>query len=127
MKYFISRDRLSFVGPGRQPRSHRRQIWIYAAVSAVAVFAWICTAPAQTPARYPGAAWQELSPSQSGWSSQQLHIARNWSQVIGSAAVVVVQHGAIVASWGETGADLQLNSVRKSLLDALIGIAVADG
>ncbi|MEI9984937.1 MAG: hypothetical protein WDN69_18065 [Aliidongia sp.] len=37
--------------------------------------------------------------------------------------VVVVQHDAIVASWGEIDADLPLNSMRKSLLGALIGRA----
>jgi hypothetical protein len=39
--------------------------------------------------------------------------------------VVIVQHGAVVGSWGETSANILLNSARKSLLSALIGIAVA--
>jgi CubicO group peptidase (beta-lactamase class C family) len=39
--------------------------------------------------------------------------------------VVIVQHGAIVGSWGDTSANILLNSARKSLLSALIGIAVA--
>jgi CubicO group peptidase (beta-lactamase class C family) len=38
-----------------------------------------------------------------------------------------VQHGRIVASWGDVTRRLQLHSVRKSLLNALIGIAVAEG
>ena len=41
--------------------------------------------------------------------------------------MVIVQHGAIVASWGETSAVILLNSARKNLLSALIGIAVAHG
>lgn len=38
-----------------------------------------------------------------------------------------MQHGRIVDSWGDIGRRLQLYSVRKSLLSALIGIAVAEG
>ena len=40
---------------------------------------------------------------------------------------MIVQHGLIVASWGEPAANIRLQSVRKSLLSALIGIAVAHG
>ena len=39
----------------------------------------------------------------------------------------MVQQGAIVASWGETDTNLLLNSARKSLLSALMGIAVSNG
>ncbi|HUB10931.1 MAG TPA: serine hydrolase [Acetobacteraceae bacterium] len=83
---------------------------------------------AATPSpRYPGAAWEPMPPSQSGWSEARLAQAQAFSRQIGSAAVVVVQHGAMVASWGETNANLLLNSARKSLLSALIGVAVANG
>jgi CubicO group peptidase (beta-lactamase class C family) len=37
---------------------------------------------------------------------------------------MAVHHGSVVAEWGDTGAKTQLASVRKSLLSALIGIAV---
>ena len=73
----------------------------------------------------PALAGSNCSPAQSGWSPKWLAAAEEWSRAIGSSAVVVVQHGAIVASWGDTNADLLLNSARKSLLSALIGIAVA--
>ena len=74
-----------------------------------------------------GAAWDEVPLSQSGWSAQRLDIARDYSHAKGSAAVVVVQHGAVVASWGDTATNLLLNSARKSLLSALMGIAVGNG
>lgn len=38
----------------------------------------------------------------------------------------IVQHGKVVAEWGNTTKRTELASVRKSLLSALIGIAVAE-
>lgn len=75
---------------------------------------------------YPGAAWTQLAPAQSGWSPTALAAAEAHARELGSTAVIVVQHGAIVASWGETDANILLNSARKSLASALIGIAVAE-
>lgn len=75
----------------------------------------------------PGAEWEQLPPARSGWSEARLAAAKDLSDQIGSTAVLVVQHGAIVAAWGETRTDLLLNSMRKSLLSALIGIDVAQG
>jgi CubicO group peptidase (beta-lactamase class C family) len=76
---------------------------------------------------YPGTSWEQIPPAQSGWSDQRLDQAWDYARGIGSTAVVVVQHGVIVASWGETHANLLLNSARKSLLSALMGIAVQAG
>ena len=87
----------------------------------------ISLAHTQVVVRYPAAEWDQVAPVQSGWSAAQLTQAEDTSREIGSTAVVIVQHGAIVASWGETSAIILLNSARKSLLSALIGIAVAHG
>ena len=78
-------------------------------------------------AAVPGAEWPQLAPAQSGWSESKLAAAKARAEEIGSSAFLVVQHDAIVAAWGDTGADLLLNSMRKSLLSALIGMAVAEG
>src|SRR5262249_40593650 len=40
---------------------------------------------------------------------------------------MVVVHGSVIASWGETDRKLVLGSARKSLLSALIGIHVQTG
>jgi len=80
---------------------------------------------AAQPNRYPGANWDELAPSQSGWSAQHLKEAEDYARQIGSTAIVVVQHGVVIESWGDIGTNLLLNSTRKSLLSALMGIAVA--
>ena len=46
---------------------------------------------------------------------------------IGSAAFMIVTRGNVVAAWGDTGRTFWSHSVRKSLLSALIGQAVAEG
>ena len=46
---------------------------------------------------------------------------------IGSAAVMIVQHGVVVDEWGETARKFNTHSIRKSLLSALIGMHVHTG
>ncbi len=76
-------------------------------------------------ATVPGAAWVAILPAQSGWSPEKLAAAEAYAGQHDVTALFIVQHGAVVASWGDVAKPTQLNSVRKSLLDALIGIAVA--
>ena len=81
----------------------------------------------KTEAGFPDEAWPETTPQKVGWSSSRLSQAQAWAQQIGSTSVLVVQHGAIVAAWGDPDHKSNLHSARKSLLSALIGIAVAQG
>lgn len=74
---------------------------------------------------FPGVRWEHLPADKAGWSSGKLAEAETWSRQIGLTAVMIVQHGLVVAEWGDTAAKAALASVRKSLLSALIGIAVA--
>ena len=76
--------------------------------------------------RFPGAEWEKTSPAAMGWSAAKLGEARAWSTEIGSTAVMIVRDGRVVDEWGETAAKTNLHSVRKSLLSALIGIAVSE-
>ncbi len=64
---------------------------------------------------------------QAGWSQDRLDAARAYADSVGSAAVMVVQHGVVVAAWGDVVRRFQCNSIRKSLLSALIGIHVDSG
>jgi hypothetical protein len=73
---------------------------------------------------FPGATWQHLPAGSGGWSAATLAKAETWSEGIGSTAVMIVQHGLVVAEWGDTAEKTPLASARKSLLSALIGIAV---
>ncbi len=76
--------------------------------------------------RFPGAEWDHVAPATIGWSETTLREAREFSEKIQSSAVVIVQHGAVVAEWGDAAKRTDLASVRKSLLNALIGIAVSE-
>jgi CubicO group peptidase (beta-lactamase class C family) len=77
--------------------------------------------------RFPGSEWDRTDPAAVGWSSDTLRQAEALSKTIGSTAVMVIHRGAVVAEWGDTAAKTPLASVRKSLLSALIGNAVARG
>jgi CubicO group peptidase (beta-lactamase class C family) len=83
---------------------------------------------AESPAiveRYPGAAFESTTPEGAGWSAEKLAEAKSWSlQIAPTAAVMIVQHGLVVAQWGDVATKSNLHSIRKSLLSALIGIAV---
>src|SRR5436190_9572152 len=74
--------------------------------------------------RFPDAAWEHVDPAAAGWSADRLKAGEAWSRQIGSTAVMVVHRGMVVAEWGDTASKTPLASVRKSLLSALIGIAV---
>ena len=56
-----------------------------------------------------------------------LDAARDYVATLKPTALMVVQDGKTVASWGDTSRKINVASVRKSLLGALYGIAVADG
>ena len=77
--------------------------------------------------RFPTASWGRVDPEAAGWAKDKLARTEAWSKRIESTAVMVVHHGAVVAEWGDTAAKTPLASVRKSLLSALIGIAVERG
>jgi CubicO group peptidase (beta-lactamase class C family) len=66
------------------------------------------------------------APTELGWSEAGLAQARAFSDQIRSSTVFIVQRGKVVAEWGDTTKPTELASVRKSLLSALIGIAVSD-
>ena len=74
----------------------------------------------------PGTEWDHATPADLGWSEAGLAQARAFSEQIRSSAVIIVQHGKVVAEWGDTTKPTELASVRKSLLSALIGIAVSE-
>ncbi|MGY3444373.1 serine hydrolase domain-containing protein [Bradyrhizobium sp. USDA 4473] len=82
--------------------------------------------PATAEDGFPAAEWEHVTPAELGWSETALAQARSFSDQLRSSAVVIVQHGKVVAEWGNTTKPMEVASVRKSLLSALIGIAVSD-
>lgn len=78
--------------------------------------------------RVPDLEWRQLTaPEQAGWSPKKLAEIRNYLEEIGSTSAMIVQHGVVVAAWGDIAHRSNLHSCRKSLLNSLIGIAVAEG
>ncbi len=79
-------------------------------------------------AQNPGLTWQAYSdPAQAGFSIEKLEIARKVYDSTKFSAALVVHQGKIVSAWGATSQRFLLASMRKSLLNALIGRAVDEG
>jgi len=77
---------------------------------------------------YPGSSWTRAErPEELGWSTEKLDLVRSFAQRIGSAALMIVDDGLVVLSWGRVEENFKCHSVRKSLLSALIGIQVQQG
>ena len=78
--------------------------------------------------RYPQAIWlQYVNPEDAGWSAQGLQEAKEYFESIDAAAAMVVHDGAVLAAWGEVDRRFPCHSVRKSLLNAVYGVHVANG
>ncbi|MEQ8714340.1 MAG: serine hydrolase [Cyclobacteriaceae bacterium] len=65
--------------------------------------------------------------SEAGFSSAKLAEAQSYYDSIGFGAALVIHKGAVVASWGENTRRFMLASMRKSLLNAMIGRAIDEG
>jgi len=66
-------------------------------------------------------------PVAAAWSEKGLKDVVEYANSIDTAALMVVHKGQVVLEWGKTDARYNAQSVRKSLLSALIGIAVGRG
>lgn len=76
---------------------------------------------------YPSEKWSKITkPENHGWSPEKLAKARNFSQKINSAAVMIVDNGIVVDAWGDIERTYHCHSIRKSILSALIGIHVEE-
>ena len=84
------------------------------------------TQPAAT--TFPGDTWQRVAdPTRAGWSKTGLDSVQATISRMNSSAMVVVEHGRIVYSYGDLTAQSYLASVRKSILSMLYGIEIARG
>ena len=79
-----------------------------------------------TEAQSPAQPWQQYAtPAAAGFSHERLEAARHFADSVRSAAVMAAYRGNVVAAWGDVARKLELHSVRKSLVSALYGPAVA--
>src|SRR5262245_57324640 len=76
----------------------------------------------------PGMRWDQYGAARdAGWSVERLDEARRFAERVQAGAVLVVQHGRVVAAWGDVARPFRTASVRKSIVATLFGIDLAAG
>lgn len=77
---------------------------------------------------YPTTAWEYIAaPEDVGWSTKQLRVTKAFLDILGSAAILIITGGKILAEWGDVARRFPCHSMRKSLLSSLFGIAIQEG
>lgn len=72
---------------------------------------------------FPGAQWAQTSVGPD-WDATKLNDAQSLFESLDSAAVMVIHRGRPVASWGDVATRYTAQSMRKALLNSLVGIGV---
>lgn len=75
---------------------------------------------------YPGRSWKGSDPAAHGWDAEALTDAKSRFEIMESASLVVVHKGRLIAEWGASEERFTAQSVRKGLLNSLIGDLVVD-
>jgi CubicO group peptidase (beta-lactamase class C family) len=77
---------------------------------------------------WPSAGWMMIDDlAAAGWSLERLSDAIQYAGTLATDAIMIVQGGREVASWGDITRRFNCHSIRKSFLSALIGYYVEDG
>jgi len=71
---------------------------------------------------FPGEKWAQVDPIALGWKSQALDAAKKYYDELNADACMIIQHGYVVAAWGDVEKPIECRSIRKSFLGSLIGI-----
>ncbi|QTN39808.1 serine hydrolase [Cryomorphaceae bacterium] len=66
-------------------------------------------------------------PESKGFSSEKLAELANHLETSGSHAMMILVDGEVIFDWGATDQKLLIHSIRKSMLNSLYGMAVAEG
>jgi CubicO group peptidase (beta-lactamase class C family) len=101
------------------------RIGLGVAVAGAVSLSAVESAGAQGPG--PGPWQQYASPESAGFAAEGLLRAREYADSVRSGAVMTIHRGRVVAAWGDVLREFELHSVRKSLVNALYGIAVEEG
>lgn len=75
---------------------------------------------------FPGRHWREADPARLGWDTSELARAQALFEGQQSAAVMVMHRGRLIARWGDVAARYTAQSVRKALVNGLIGQLVGE-
>jgi CubicO group peptidase (beta-lactamase class C family) len=76
---------------------------------------------------YPGAEWDFVAPEEVGFSSEKLLSVKVDFEDIGGDALFAVRHGKAFLAWGKVDEPISNYSIRKSYLNALLGIEWGKG
>ena len=71
---------------------------------------------------FPDAQWTLANPAHLGWNTETLDQAKEFYEQLNADACMVVQHGYVVAAWGNISEPIQTRSMRKSFLGTLYGV-----
>ncbi len=71
---------------------------------------------------FPKTLWQAEDITSLGWSSDKLKIAEKYYQSWPRSSVMILDHGRLIASWGDIQHKVKISSARKSILAMLFGI-----
>lgn len=83
--------------------------------------------PSDAPPSFPAKDWVQVSnPEQHGWSLERLNSAKEFSEASGSDAVMIIEKGYLIDSWGNCSRKSYVASVRKSFLGLLYGYYTGD-
>lgn len=86
------------------------------------------TCPAAQPGwRFPEAQWSEADAASLGWDAEALEAAWDAAERGHYAAGMLVYRGQVIGRFGDLARPYQTRSIRKSLLNAMIGQLVAEG
>jgi CubicO group peptidase (beta-lactamase class C family) len=79
-----------------------------------------------SPAAEPPPPWQNGIAAPSGWTVTASQAVEEFGRSFNPTSIAVVHEGRMVATWGDVSRKVNVRSVRKSLISALYGIAVAE-
>lgn len=77
---------------------------------------------------FPDTNWETVTDLEAaGWSEEGLQAAREATDSLDTATMMIIHRGRVVDSWGDLSHKYRSHSLRKSLLSAMYGIQVAEG
>lgn len=107
---------------------HRFSKVLSGSLLAAALLLLSCSSPERGEMVFPGAEWEMMTnPAEYGWSEDGLKAARELTDELDTAAIMIIHRGKVVDAWGDMEYKYRCHSIRKSFLSALYGIQVAAG
>jgi CubicO group peptidase (beta-lactamase class C family) len=71
--------------------------------------------------------FQHADPESKGYNSEKLDALQEHLEKSGASSMLILAEGEVIFEWGNTNKKHVIHSIRKSMLNSLVGIAVAQG